>query len=136
MKQLMYGCLTAFVATFVLGICFLFIDPSIALGFFILTTSSGIPLFKDTMNVLQAVGPVYWITRDNGTSDTPFISPGFMRETGEPWRTGNGLQVRLGKFVFQLGVCQKHPNKEEEEGLLFAMKGRDMKLKTEEIASW
>lgn len=136
MKQLMYGCFVAFVTSIVTGIVFLFIDSSVALGFFILATSFAIPVFKDTMNVLQAVGPLYWITRDNGTKGIPFISPGFMREIDEPWRTGKGIQVRLFKYVFQLGLCRKNPNKNEEEGLLFAMKGRDMKLKAKEISSW
>jgi hypothetical protein len=102
----------------------------------VITFVCGYFVFKDTMNVVQGIGPVYWITRDNGMDNQPIICVGFMRETGEPWRTGKGLQVRIKQYVFQLGLCRRNPNKEEEEGLLFAMKGRALDTQAKDIASW
>lgn len=62
-------------------------------------------LFKDTMNRIQYIESlrIYWITRDIGTPGEPHFAKGFMRQTADPFWRGKGIQVRIGKYVFQVG---------------------------------
>lgn len=94
----------------------------------------GYPIFKDTLNTLQGVGPIYWIIRDTHKGFS--ISKGFMREVNAPWRTGVGLQVGIGTRAFQLGVCRKHQHDTEVQGLLKALKGRELPHKPKELRLW
>lgn len=89
--------------------------------------------FKDTMNVLQVVGPVYWITKNN-VPKTPFVSKGFMHETSEPWRRGTGVQFRVRKHSFQIGLCKKQ-NLDETTGALSALQGRFLETSPQDIGS-
>lgn len=90
-------------------------------------------LFRDTMNVLQVVGPVYWITKNN-TPKGPFVSKGFMHEIYEPWRKGTGVQVRVFKYSFQIGLC-KRQYLDETTGVLSALQGRFLDTSPSDIGS-
>lgn len=92
----------------------------------------GYLLFRDTMNRLQYIGKLYWITRDNGVQGTRHIAfDAFMRGTSPPWKVGRGVQFRWGKYTFQVGICRNGPPAETElEGLLNMLGGR--MLDTEE----
>lgn len=93
-------------------------------------------LFRDTLNRLQYIGPVYWITRDNTPKGTPLLSIGFMRQTSFPWKIGKGIQVSLHKYSFQLGICKKSNHYDEEEGILGALGGRYLDTSTKDIREW
>jgi hypothetical protein len=94
-------------------------------------------LFKDSLNLVQSVGRVYWITRDYVPKGTPIIAKGFMRELGEPWRVGSGLQIRFAKNrTFQVGICAPTAPTDEENGILNAVGGRYMDATAEEIGEW
>lgn len=95
-------------------------------------------LFKDTMNRLQYVGPIYWITRDIGKTGDPVLSVGFMRQTSYPWKTGRGVQVRIKQYTFQIGICKAHKNNviDEETGLLHALGGRLLEDDVTTIRKW
>lgn len=94
-------------------------------------------LFKDSINLVQAVGPLYWITRDYVPKGTPIVSKGFMRELGEPWRVGAGIQIRFAQNrTFQIGWCHKTAPATEDEGVLSAVGGRYMDVTAEEIGEW
>lgn len=94
-------------------------------------------LFKDSLNLVQSVGRVYWITRDYVPKGTPLVAKGFMRELGEPWRVGSGLQIRFSKNrTFQVGLCQQTAPVDEENGILNAVGGRYMDVTAEEIGEW
>ena len=89
-------------------------------------------LFRNTLNVLQVVGPVYWIAKETTSKASPMVAKGFMHETSYPWRSGKGLQVRWGFKTFQVGICHKQ-NYDETEGMLSAVQGRFMDLTPIEI---
>lgn len=88
------------------------------------------------LNVVHKLGPLYLITRDTGAPTTPRVSRGFMRQTSSPWGTGNGVQVRIGKFVTQVGIWKHPQDLNEQEGLLHAMQGRIMDVSVDEIGDW
>lgn len=82
-------------------------------------------LFRDTMNRLQYLGKLYWITRNNGAKGTPFVGKAFMRGTAPPWKVGNGVQFRLFKYTFQVGTCHDGPPANDEiEGLMNVLGAR------------
>lgn len=94
-------------------------------------------LFRDTLNKLQILGFLYWITRDNGRKGDRLLSIGFMRETSFPWRRGKGLQVRCFKYVFQVGFCKKHEELgHDDRGLLDALDGRYLDYEAETLRKW
>lgn len=93
-------------------------------------------LFRNTLNRLQYIGPVYWITRDNTPKGTPLLSIGFMRQTSFPWKIGKGIQVSLHNYSFQLGICKKSNHYDEEEGILGALGGRYLDTSTKDIREW
>lgn len=88
------------------------------------------------MNNLYVFYRLYWITKNTGKKRDPIIAKGFMRQTAAPWFTGTGLQIRFGKYVFQIGICGKPKQLADEEGLLYAMQGRSMDLEPKDIGSW
>lgn len=91
------------------------------------------------MNRLRTLGIVYVIIRDIGKPKERIISIGFMRQTGPPWKTGKGIQIRIGKYVTQVGVCRTNAglrNLQEADGLLYAMQGRLMEDPPSKIGSW
>jgi hypothetical protein len=93
-------------------------------------------LFKDSMNLVQSVGSLYWITRNYVRKGTPIMSLGFMHELDKPWRTGKGVQIRFRKHSFQIGFCKKTTPKNEEEGILNAVGGRMLDTTAHEIGNW
>lgn len=63
-------------------------------------------LFRDTMNRIQylEILRLYWITRDTGETGQPFFAKATMRQTAAPYWRGKGVQFRLGKYTFQVGL--------------------------------
>lgn len=90
-------------------------------------------LFRDTMNRIQYLQSVrlYWITRDNGVAGTKVITRAFMRQTAPPWWRGSGIQIRAGKYTFQVGVLTSKAN-----SLLEQVDGRELDDDAKEIRSW
>lgn len=89
------------------------------------------------MNKLYSISFIYWIIRDTGKPGEKVVSVGFMRQTGYPWKHGKGVQLRLGKYIFQFGVCRSNSEiKEEEDGLLYSMQGRLLNEKPKDIGNW
>ena len=94
-------------------------------------------MFKGSLNLVQSVGCLYWITRDYVPKNTPFVAKGFMRELGDPWRIGSGIQIKFAKNrTFQIGFCTKTTPPDEEAGVLSAVGGRYMDIPAEEIGEW
>jgi hypothetical protein len=93
-------------------------------------------LFRDTLNAVQAVGPVYWIYRDIVHPNTPLIAWGYMRQTSAPWRVGKGIQIKVRKHTFQIGLSRVGFKMSDEEGLMSAVQGRYLKFKANEIGDW
>jgi hypothetical protein len=100
-----------------------------------LSTVFGYFLFRNTLNTVQSVGPVYWISRDYVPTNTRFISGGFMHELDAPWRHGKGVQIALFKRTFQIGLCKRHTF-DETSGVLAAVQGRFMDESAHEIGNW
>jgi hypothetical protein len=91
------------------------------------------------MNRLYTTGFLYVIVRDIGKPKDRIISTGFMRQTGTPWKTGKGIQLRIGKYVTQIGVCKADKERahlHEQDGLLYAMQGRLMEEPPSKIGNW
>lgn len=89
------------------------------------------------MNTLYSLWFFYTILRDIGNKGDPIISIGFMRQTCFPWKTGRGIQFRMGKYIFQIGVCKSNKNIEKDtDGLLYAMQGRLLNDVPNEIGRW
>lgn len=89
-----------------------------------------------TLNSLWVMGNFYWILRDSGAYSQPILGFGFMRQTSSPWKTGKGIQIRVGKYVHQMGICKKSPELAEQEGLLYSIQGRILETPTKEIGDW
>lgn len=71
-------------------------------------------LFRDSMNLFQRVGPIYWITRDNMLREQPFISRAFLAHDSPPYWEGKGVQIaiKLGKstsYDYSAGEDWVHP---------------------------
>lgn len=107
-----------------------------ALASLLALLATGYLIFKDSMNLVQRVGRVYWIVRDNGTPDTPWVASGFMRMTSAPWLVGSGVQFRFRRHTLQIGLCSPQPVADETEGVLNAVGGRYMDDAPEEIGVW
>lgn len=88
------------------------------------------------MNNLYVIKNVYWIIKNTGNKKTPLLSRGFMRQTAAPWLTGNGVQLRVGKYVFQFGFCGKPKDLDDTNGLLYAIQGREMEETPRDIRGW
>ena len=134
-KTIGYGLFWTFVASMI-GTCWSLVTfrfPTF-LGFVVLLFGTGAYVFKDTLNLVQGIGFVYWITRDTHKGFS--LSIAFMRETDAPWRTGNGLQIGIGKYSFQIGFCKRNKTTDESEGLTRAVKGRKLHYRPKEIREW
>lgn len=88
------------------------------------------------MNNLYVLYKLYWIIKNTGKSGDPVIAKGFMRQTSAPWLVGSGLQIRFGKYTFQLGVCGQPQKLDTQDGLLYAMQGRLLDSDPDEIGAW
>ena len=91
---------------------------------------------KKYINCMWKFGSIYWILRDNGAKGTPIFGWGFMRQVSEPYLRGNGPQIRVGKYTFQVGKASKPDVNNDEEGTLQAMDGYYMQSTAEEIGNW
>ena len=92
-------------------------------------------VLRNTMDLVQGVGPVYWLTRQT-TVKRLAIQTSFMRETDYPWRTGRGIQVVVPYRTFQIGICKTSKHYTKEEGLLHSLVGRSLPSRPEEISTW
>jgi hypothetical protein len=90
-------------------------------------------LFRDTMNRIQYLQSVrlYWITRNNGVRGTSVLTKAFMRQTAPPWWRGKGVQVRLGKYTFQVGILLR-----QASDLLDQVDGRELNYDAKQIRAW
>lgn len=89
------------------------------------------------MNTVKSFGFLYVILRDIGKNKDPIVSKGFMRQTGYPWKSGNGIQIRIGKYIVQFGFCKSNKLiNNESEGLLHAMQGRLLDEGPATIGDW
>lgn len=88
------------------------------------------------INTVYGFWFVYWIVRDTATSSTPKLTIGWLRELGGYWRVGKGIQIKIGKYITQVGVCKKRKFTDEEEGTLSVLEGRIMTTPTSEIGDW
>lgn len=129
-----YGIFWTFVASLMLSIVSVVVAPFFTVFFIPMSALSGVYVFSGTLNLVQGVGFVYWVTRDTHRGFS--LSIAFMRETDYPWRTGRGVQIGLGKYSFQLGVCRKNKTETETEGLMRAVKGRKLHYRPKEIREW
>ena len=103
-----------------------------------LVTTLGIVFisFYRYINQLWTIGPLYWITRDNTSLQSPIVAVGFMRQTNHPWKTGKGLQIRINRYALQVGICKKTQPINETNGILGAIGGRIMEEDTSTIRNW
>jgi hypothetical protein len=92
----------------------------------------GYQLFRDTMNLYQGVGPIYWIVRDNATRKHPRFCKAVMRQVDEPYRIGSGFQVRWKTYSFQVGISHIPKDGNEYTPIM----GREMTEEPEEIGQW
>ena len=129
-----YGIFWTFVASLMLSIVSIVIAPFFTVFLIPMLALSGMYVFSGTLNLVQGIGFVYWVTRDTHRGFS--LSIAFMRETDYPWRTGRGVQIGLGKYSFQLGVCRKNKTETETEGLMRAVKGRKLHYRPKEIREW
>jgi hypothetical protein len=138
MKKLIgYGSLSLFVASFLLSpVAFIFWGSQGIWLCVITANTFGRIVLKDTLNTLQVVGPVYWITRDYVPKGTRFASIGFMKQIDEPWRVGTGLHLNLWKRTFQIGICHKQHYTNSMDGELSVVGGRLMDTAPTEIGAW
>lgn len=93
-------------------------------------------IFRDTLNLVQNVGRVYWIVRDTAPKGTPRIAKGFMRQVTPPWLVGTGIQFRAFGRTLQVGICTPQTVGSEQEGILLSVQGRLMDEEPEKIGSW
>lgn len=99
-------------------------------------------VFKDTLNRLQYIQTlrIYWIRRDNGNVTVPNVTRAFMRQTSAPWWRGTGVQFRLGKHTFQVGILREKvapvevsDMDEDAGGLLAQLGGRELNVDAKTI---
>lgn len=129
-----YGIFWAFVVSVLLSVYMLLTNPFYALFFVPFSVMCGVHVFSGTLNLVQGIGFVYWVTRDTHKGFS--LSIGFMRETDYPWRTGKGIQIGVGKYSFQIGFCRRHNPNNEIMGLTNALKGRELHYQPKEIREW
>ena len=92
-------------------------------------------VLRDTLDLVQGVGPVYWLTRQT-TVKKIGLRMSFMRETDYPWRTGRGMQVVVPYRTFQIGICKPSEHYTVEDGLLHSLVGRRLPGKPKDIGTW
>ena len=135
MKRLFgYLAFWCFILSLLCSIYAIFVKQSLLFASLPVAGILGVYLFKGTLNLVLGIGFIYWVLRDTHKGFS--MSFGFMRETNYPWRTGNGVQIGLGKYVFQIGFCKRNNAIDEMNGLLNALKGRELQHKPKEIREW
>lgn len=93
-------------------------------------------ILEDSLNLIHRLGSIYWILRDTGKKGDKVISSGWLRQAAPPWMVGHGLQIRAGKYVFQIGTFVTSEFNDEEDGVLSAMQGRKLDMAPKDIRSW
>lgn len=90
-------------------------------------------LFRDTLNRLQYIQTlrIYWITRDTYPPNTPRFALGRMYQTNAPWWQGVGPQIRVGKYIVQVGVL-----KNKGASLLDQLGGRYLDESPKQLREW
>ncbi len=63
-------------------------------------------LFRDSMNLFQKVGKVYWITRNNMQRQQPLVSKAFLAHDAPPYYQGKGIQFAYKRYSFQVGILR------------------------------
>jgi hypothetical protein len=91
---------------------------------------------KCSYNEVHGIGPIYWIARDFANTNTPLMCIGIMKELGQPWRHGKGVQLRTRTRTLQIGVCKRANITDETDGILQAVGGREMDVPAQEIGLW
>jgi hypothetical protein len=129
-----YLALWFFVVSVIYSIYAIFAKQNLLLLSLPIAVFLGVYLFKGTLNLVLGLGFIYWVLRDTHKGFS--MSLGIMRETNYPWRTGNGIQIGIGKYVFQIGFCKRNNAIDEMNGLLNALKGRELHHKPKEIREW
>ena len=92
-------------------------------------------VLRDTLNLVQGIGKVYWLTRSTEVF-TFRVQLSFMRETDYPWRSGKGLQLVFPYRTFQIGICKPSKHYTVDEGLLHSLVARKLPSKPEDIREW
>jgi hypothetical protein len=92
----------------------------------------GYLIFNNTMDLVQGLGPVYWVSRRNGRR-TRWLARVEMRETDPPYRQGSGIQIKISPaWTFHIGFCRRMPYEDPVEVV-----GRWMdEVEPEEIKTW
>ena len=135
MKRLFgYAALWVFIAALFYSVYAIFAKHNLLIISLPIVLLLGVYLFKGTLNLVLGLGFIYWVLRDTHTGFS--VSRGFMWETTYPWRTGNGVQIGFGKYIFQIGLCKRNDAISEMNGLLNALKGRELHYKPKEIREW
>ena len=135
MKRLFgYAALWVFIAALFYSVYAIITKQNLLIISLPLVLFLGVYLFKGTLNLVLGLGFIYWVLRDTHKGFS--VSRGFMRETSYPWRTGNGVQIGFGKYIFQIGLCKRNDAISEMNGLLKALKGRELHYKPKEIREW
>ena len=67
----------------------------------------GYYLFRDSMNLFQKVGRLYWITRNNMQRKQPLVSRAFLVHDAPPYWKGTGIQFAWKRHSFQVGILTK-----------------------------
>lgn len=89
--------------------------------------------FRGTQDLLYAVGPLYWILKNDNRWFS--VGIGTMHEVAEPWRRGRGLYVTVAKRCLQIGLCRTQ-TLDETQGILSAVQGRYLDIEPREIGNW
>ena len=135
MKRLLgYTAIWLFIVSLLYSVYAIFTKQDLLIISLPLVLFLGVYLFKGTLNLVLGLGFIYWVLRDTHRGFS--LSRGFMRETNHPWRTGRGIQIGLGKYVFQIGLCKLNDAISEMNVLLNALKGRELHYKPKEIREW
>ena len=92
-------------------------------------------VLRDTLDMVQGIGPVYWLTRQTDVKRLG-LQRSFMHETDYPWRSGRGIQCIVPYRTFQIGVCKASMYYTQEDGLLHSLVGRKLPQKPKEIGAW
>ena len=92
-------------------------------------------VFRDTLDLVQGLGRVYWLTRQT-TARLFRMRLAYMRETDYPWRTGKGLQLVVPYRTFQIGICTPSEHYTVEDGLLHSLAARTLPTKPKDIREW
>jgi hypothetical protein len=90
-------------------------------------------VFRDSRNMVQGVGPIYWFYGDNTWSKSPIaVRYVQLRETMYPYRRGRGVGVLVRNTEVQIGFCRRDPNGSD----LQVLDGRDLDVPVAVIKDW